>query len=57
MLAEKYRSPTFSPNGQKILAFYPYREGKNVTTGVAVFSLNDEILHQYNIVVRVLIKF
>ena len=47
MLAEKYWSPTFSPDGKKILSFGPYEDAK--TTGIIVFSLDGEILHQYDI--------
>ncbi|MBE9491607.1 MAG: PD40 domain-containing protein, partial [Bacteroidetes bacterium] len=42
-------SPTFSPDGEKILAFCPYKKENSVTTGVAVLSLDGEILQQYDI--------
>ena len=46
-LAENYWSPTFSPDGKKILTFGPYGDKK--TTGIVVFSLDGEILQQYDI--------
>ncbi|MCK5338461.1 MAG: PD40 domain-containing protein, partial [Bacteroidales bacterium] len=49
MLAQKCWSPTFSPDGQKILTFGRFGNKKNGPTGVTVFSLDGEILHQYNL--------
>ena len=49
ILAQQFWSPSFSPDGKKILTFCPFGEGKNVKTGVAVLSLAGEILQQYDI--------
>lgn len=49
ILAQKFWSPTFSPDGEKMLVFCPFGEGKNVRTGVAVLSLDGKILQQYDI--------
>ena len=42
VLSQKYWSPTFSPDGQKILTF-----GNKYS--VAILSLDGEILHEYNV--------
>lgn len=41
LLAEKYYAPMFSPDGQKIMA--------HSGTDMAIFSLNGEILHKFNL--------
>jgi len=42
-------SPTFSPDGQKILAFGRFEKDGIVTKGVVILSLDGEILQQYDI--------
>ena len=49
ILAQKFWSPTFAPDGEKMLLFCPFGEEKNVRTGVAVLSLDGKILQQYDI--------
>ncbi len=49
MLDKIFWTPTFSPDGQKVLAFGSYGEEKNDARGATVLSLDGEILQQYDI--------
>ncbi len=49
MLAKKCWTPTFSPDGQKIMAIGRIGNEKNAPRGVTVFSLDGEILQQFDI--------
>lgn len=49
MLDKIFWTPTFSPDGQKVLAFGSYGEEKNAAKGATVLSLDGEILQQYDI--------
>ena len=49
MLVEKPGSPTFSPDGQKILVFGAFGNGENDPAGMAVLSLDGKILQRYDI--------